>query len=83
MQALRRAQVAFLRLNRGRPVMPRHLTLDEATAGLPEILASPKDEGTLRDIVIRPARGKHRDLASCEVSARLGMQGDHQAKGCW
>ena len=28
--------------------MPRHLSLDELKAGLPEILASPKDEGILR-----------------------------------
>ena len=63
--------------------MPRHLTLDELKAGLPEILASPKDEGTLRAIVIRPARGERRDLASCEISARLGVHGDHWSKGCW
>ena len=34
--------------------MPRHRTLAELNAGLPEILASPSDNGTLRAIVIRP-----------------------------
>ncbi|MGD8310568.1 MAG: hypothetical protein PVG98_14120 [Chromatiales bacterium] len=63
--------------------MPRHLTLDELNAGLPEILASPKDHGTLRAIVVRPARGERRDLESCEISLAGGTHGDHWAKGCW
>ena len=37
--------------------MPKHLTLAELTAGLPGILASPADNGTLRAIVIRPEHG--------------------------
>ncbi len=37
--------------------MPKHLTLAELTAGLPEILASPTDNDILRAIVIRPERG--------------------------
>jgi len=36
--------------------MPRHLSLDELKAGLPEILASPADEGVLQGNVIRRAR---------------------------
>lgn len=63
--------------------MPRHLTLDELRAGLPDILGSPRDKGILRAIVIRPASGERRHLESCEVSLRLGMHGDHWAKGCW
>ena len=63
--------------------MPRHLTLDELKAGLPIILASPKGEGTLRAIVIRPAKGERRDLESCEISLEHGPHGDHWVKGCW
>ncbi len=63
--------------------MPRHLTLAELTAGLPEILASPADNGTLRAIVIRPEKKERRDLESCEISFALGTQGGHWARGCW
>ena len=63
--------------------MPRHLTIDELNAGLPEILAAPKDEGSLRAIIIRPAKGERCDLESCEISLALVTNGDHWAKGCW
>ena len=63
--------------------MPRHLTMDELNAGLPEILASPKDEGVLSAIVIRPASGERRDVETSEISLEGGVHGDHWAKGCW
>ena len=63
--------------------MPRHLTTDELTAGLPEILAAPKDGGLLRAIVVRPAPGERRDVESVRLSLAGGVQGDHWAKGCW
>jgi hypothetical protein len=63
--------------------MPRRLTLAELEAGLPEILKAPKDNGTLAAIVIRPEPGQRVELASCEVSLRLGTHGDNWASGCW
>ena len=63
--------------------MPRHLTLAELREGLPEILRSPKDNGTLAGIVIRPEKGVRRELDSCELSLALGTHGDRWAKGCW
>ena len=42
----------------GESPMPRHLSLDELKAGLPEILRSPKDQGTLAGIVVRPEKGR-------------------------
>ncbi len=63
--------------------MPRHLTRAELEAGLPEILASPEDEGILRAIVIRIEPGQRGDLDTCEISLAGGTQGDHWAKGCW
>ena len=57
--------------------MPRRLTLAELTAGLPEILAAPTDNGTLRAIVIRPSSGQRRDLQTCAISLALGAHGDH------
>ncbi len=63
--------------------MPKHLTRAELDAGLPEILASPADNGTLRAIVIRPEKKQRRDLDTCQISLALGTHGDHWAKGCW
>ena len=63
--------------------MPRHLTLAELAAGLPDILASPKDDGVLRAIVIRPEKRERRDLQTCEISLAGGTHGDHWARGCW
>ncbi len=63
--------------------MPKHLTLAELHAGIPEILAAPADNGTLRAIVIRPEKKERRDLDTCQISLALGTHGDHWAKGCW
>ena len=63
--------------------MPKHLTRAELTTGVPEILASPADNGILRAIVIRPEKKVRRDLDTCEISLALGTHGDHWARGCW
>ena len=63
--------------------MPKHLTLSELQAGLPEILNSPADDGELQGIVIRLEGGRRRDLESCEISLAGGTHGDHWANGCW
>ena len=63
--------------------MPSHLTLADLNAGLPDIAASPTDNGIIAAIVIRPAKGQRRDLESCGISLALGVHGDHWSKGCW
>ena len=63
--------------------MPRHLTMDELNAGLSNIRAAPKNQGILRAIVIRPAKGERSNLDSCEISHKGGVHGDHWARGCW
>ena len=63
--------------------MPRHLTKPELLAGLPDILAAPKDAGTLEGIVVRPDHGQRLEPDSVAVSAAGGLAGDHWAKGCW
>ena len=63
--------------------MPRHLSHDELTAGLPLILDSPKDDGVVRGIVVRPERKMRREVDSVEISLEGGVKGDHWAKGCW
>ena len=57
--------------------------MDELKAGLPHILASPKDNGEIKAIVIRPATDQRTAVSSCEVSLDGGVHGDHWAKGCW
>ena len=63
--------------------MPDHLTMEELSAGLPGILASPKQDGRLEAIVVRPSVGERRELNTCELSLAEGAKGDHWAKGCW
>lgn len=64
-------------------MMTTHATIEELEAGLPDIFASPKDDGELRAIVVRPEKGLRNDLQSCEISLEGGVHGDHWAKGCW
>lgn len=63
--------------------MSTHRTLAELRAGLPDILASPADDGVLRAIVVRPGPGERVDLDSCAISLAGGAEGDYWAKGCW
>jgi MOSC domain-containing protein YiiM len=63
--------------------MPRYRTSDELHAGLPDIIASPADNGVLRAIVIRPKPGERMQLETCEISLAGGVHGDNWADGCW
>jgi GNAT superfamily N-acetyltransferase len=54
----------------------RHRTLAEMLDFLPTVDATPKDEGTLRLIVRRPAVGEREALAEGELDARVGLVGD-------
>lgn len=63
--------------------MAQHLTMDQLKAGLPDILASPADNGSVEAIVVRPRENERLDVASRKVSLAGGLEGDHWAKGCW
>lgn len=63
--------------------MPSRRTRAELQAGLPEILGSPKDDGILAGIVIRPSKGERRELQSCKLSLALGVHGDRWAEEYW
>ena len=63
--------------------MSRHLSLDELREGLPEIRQSPKDHGTLKAIVIRPAEDQRIFQRECCLSPELGLEGDSWSRGCW
>jgi len=55
----------------------------ELEAGLPGILAAPREEGSLEAIVVRPGHGRRQDVPSARISLAGGVEGDHWAKGCW
>jgi hypothetical protein len=55
---------------------PRHLTSPELEAGLVDVLASPRDEGTLEAIVVRPAPGDRRTINSAVLTKDGGIEGD-------
>ena len=61
----------------------RHLDLDELNEGLPVILQSPKDQGTLKAIVVRTEENQRFSPTECHLSPELGLEGDAWAKGCW
>ena len=63
--------------------MIEYRTKEELEAGLPGILESPQDNGTLECIVIRPAPGERESLKISEISLAGGVHGDHWANGCW
>jgi MOSC domain-containing protein YiiM len=50
---------------------------------LPDIVASPEDNGVLQAIVVRPRKGDRLDVESAEISLAGGVAGDTWAKNCW
>jgi hypothetical protein len=60
-----------------------YLSEADLLAGLEAIRNSPKDQGLLELIVIRPKDLERVVLAECALSARLGAHGDMWADGCW
>ena len=63
--------------------MPRHLSRAELEAGVPHILASPKDDGEIQGITVRPVENERQEVDSIAVTYAGGLEGDHWAKGCW
>lgn len=63
--------------------MPSHRTPTELANSLPDIKASPPDNGVLRAIVVRPKSGERQMLETCEISLAGGVHGDNWALGCW
>lgn len=55
----------------------RHATMAELMAGLSHIMASPKDDGVLEAIVVRPDEEERLDVPSRRISAAGGVEGDH------
>jgi MOSC domain len=54
----------------------RHLSSAELEQGLPDVLASPRVLGRLEAIVVRPAPGERRSLATATLTPERGINGD-------
>ena len=63
--------------------MGQHVSETALFVGLESIKDSPKDQGLLELIVIRPRDMERIVLPECELSASLGAHGDMWADGCW
>ncbi len=63
--------------------MAPHRTMEELKAGLPDIVASPADNGSLAAIVVRPDYGMRLDVQSRKISLAGGVEGDRWATACW
>lgn len=59
----------------------RHLSVDELNLGVPRILDSPPDDGSVEMLVVRPSEDERIAPRSVEVSRQLGMHGDHWSIG--
>jgi len=66
-----------------RVVKVEHLTTEQIEAGLSDVLASPKDQGKLEAIVIRPETDKRELLEAVFLSPEGGVEGDRWATTCW
>ncbi|MBA4054374.1 MAG: MOSC domain-containing protein [Marivirga sp.] len=63
--------------------MIEHPDLDTLETGLEGLQNSPKDDGSLEMIVVRPEKKHRATLLECELTLKRGVEGDHWAKGCW
>jgi MOSC domain-containing protein YiiM len=59
----------------------KHLSLDELSLGLDRILQSPHDGGRVEMLVVRPKNDERLTPETVEVSAELGLDGDHWSTG--
>src|ERR1041384_3849198 len=60
----------------------RYLTETELSAGLPQVLQSPADGGTLAQITIRPEREQRESPQSCTLTSEAGIPTDHWSRHC-
>ena len=56
-----------------------HVTVDELSDKMDWLLESPKDEGVVRGIVVRPATDARKELQEARLSPEGGVEGDRWA----
>lgn len=57
--------------------MTRFTTVAELQAGIDDIKASPKDNGSVQKIVCRPAVNERRELQEAQLDLAIGLVGDN------
>jgi MOSC domain-containing protein YiiM len=62
-------------------MLVRQLSYAELTAGMPDIMRSPRERGSLAMIVRRPQSGEREVLAAGELDVEHGLAGDRWALG--
>ena len=60
----------------------QHATIEELDEKLEWVRDSPKDNGSLGMIVVRPSTNQRVSLSTCEVSPEGGVHGDGWATQC-
>jgi len=58
---------------------PRHLSESDLAQGLPKVEASPRNEGRLEAIIVRPQPGERRELCTATLTPDDGIEGDRWA----
>ncbi|HEY1297245.1 MAG TPA: MOSC domain-containing protein [Chloroflexota bacterium] len=61
-------------------VAPRHLMMEELTAGLDQITQAPSDNGVLEMIVRRPAVGEREVIEEGQLAPAEGLVGDNWSR---
>ncbi|TWT32406.1 hypothetical protein KOR34_41690 [Posidoniimonas corsicana] len=62
---------------------PRHLSREELEGLLPNITASPRVQGALQAIFVRPAENERRSVEQAELSQPTGIVGDRWQTDHW
>ena len=63
--------------------MTHYRSIEELSEGLAWVRESPRDNGVLKGIVVRPATNERLSLTEAKLSPELGVHGDKWAQGCW
>ncbi len=64
-------------------ITAHHLDMESLEAGLPGVLESPRDEGELQAIVIRPKTDARERLNAVMLSPECGVHGDNWGSNPW
>lgn len=61
----------------------KHLIKEEIEKGIPHVLNSPKEEGGVEAIFIRPKMNERKSLQEVQLSPEKGVEGDRWVDLCW
>lgn len=62
---------------------PQHLTTEQLEDGMTQVLASPSEQGTLRQVFARPQANARTLLTEARLSPESGLEGDRWSSDHW